>query len=93
MTRPLLVCVNPGVRYDRPACGRRGSVAIADALEQGIRDRGIEIAVERIRCFGWCTRGPNLRIEGGPALYGVTLDDVPRILDALAGPEPGLPTP
>jgi len=92
MTRTLLVCVNPGVRPDRPACGRRGSEAIADALEAGIRERGIDIVFERLRCFGWCSRGPNLRIEGGPAMYGVTLDDVPRILDALAQPEPGLPS-
>ena len=87
----LLVCINRSYRADLKSCGGSGSDAIADALEAGIKDRGLPIEFERIRCFGWCYRGPNIRIEGGAAMHGVTPDDVPRILDALAEPEPTLP--
>ena len=87
----LVICVNRPVRADRPSCGRRGAIAIADALEAAIGERDLPVKVTRINCFGWCSRGPNLRIVGGRALHGVVPDSIPHILDALSGDPPDLP--
>jgi len=87
----LVICVNRPVRADRPSCGGRGGIALADALEEGIRSKRLPIKLTRINCFGWCSRGPNLRLVGGAALNHATLDDVPGILQALAEDPPQTP--
>ncbi len=80
----VLVCVNRRFRGDQPSCAQRGSVEIAEALERGIEERGINIKIERIICLGQCTKGPTLRFApGGRFNLGTSLDDVPRVLDEL----------
>lgn len=90
--RTFAICVNHRYGSDTPSCGDRGSVAIADAIEQGVRERRINVKVERIVCFGKCMIGPNMRLApGGAFRHGVTLHDVPAILDdlqALCGTRP-----
>ena len=82
--RTLLICVNLRFGSDKPSCTARGSVAIADALDAGIRTRRIDIESERLRCFGQCPHGPNLRLApGGSFFHGVEIEDVPSVLDAL----------
>lgn len=82
--RTLLICVNRRFGSDQPSCAARGSVAIADALEAGIRARRIDIETERLRCLGQCLRGPNLRLAPGGSFYHrVAIEDVPSVLDAL----------
>ena len=79
----LMVCVNM-VGVNKPCCGKRGSVALAEAIERGVHDRGIALAVERIHCFNKCHFGPNMRIApGGEFLHGVSLEGVPKVLDRL----------
>ena len=57
---------------------------MADALEAGVRERGIDVQIERLVCFGLCAKGPNMRrIPGGDFLHNVTMDDIARILDEL----------
>ena len=86
-SRSLIVCVNHRSNPDNPSCAARGSVAIADALESGLRERGMALEVTRIHCFGQCERGPNLRLApGGRFFRGVRLEEVPAILDALSDP-------
>jgi (2Fe-2S) ferredoxin len=82
--KKLAICVNR--RYsDKPSCGGRGSVAIADALEAGIAERGLDIQVERIICFGMCTQGPSMRlVPNGDFFRQMKLADVPEMLDQLA---------
>ncbi len=80
----VVICVNRRFRADQPSCAARGSVEIADALERGIAERGIDILMERICCLGECTRGPNVRlVPGGSFYFGITLEDVPGLLDTL----------
>lgn len=80
----LAICVNHRFGLDKPSCGARGGTKVAAALESGIARRNINVTVERVICFGLCQKGPNLRlVPGRPFEHGVTLEDVPRILDDL----------
>ena len=82
--KTLIVCVNWRFQADQPSCAARGSEAIADALEAGIRARRIDVVLERICCLAVCEKGPNVRLVPGEDFrHGVALDDVPGILDDL----------
>lgn len=89
----VLICVNRSLRGDLPSCAARGSEAIADAVEQGIKERNLDVSVERIRCFGQCSKGPNIRILGEAFRHHVTEADIPDVLDwieaACIGPKLG----
>lgn len=80
----LLICINRRFKGGEPSCAARGSMAIAEALEKGVRERCIDVAVERIICLGQCTRGPTLKLApGGDFILGATTEMVPGILDRL----------
>jgi hypothetical protein len=80
----LLICVNRRFKGGEPSCAARGSVAIADAIEKGVRERKIDIAVERIICLGQCTKGPTLKLTpAGDFILGTTAAMVPCILERL----------
>ena len=80
----LLICVNRRYNANAPSCAARGSLAIAEAIEQGVRERAIDIVVERIICLGQCTKGPTLRMApGGRFILGTTGEMVGGILDEL----------
>ncbi|MBT4889268.1 MAG: (2Fe-2S) ferredoxin domain-containing protein [Rhodospirillales bacterium] len=79
----LAICVNKRFS-DKPSCGMRGSIEIANAMESGITERKLDIQVERIICFGMCTQGPSMRlIPGGDFFRQVKIEDVSNILDQL----------
>jgi len=60
----LTVCIN--VRKPPFAsCGARGSVALKEALERGIRERGLDVELQTIACLGKCDIGPNARLSPG----------------------------
>ena len=77
----VVVCVNQMRGPRGKCCGQNGSLKIADRLEAGVRERGINVRVDRIVCLGKCDVGPNLRFVGGEFRHDLTLDDVPRLLD------------
>lgn len=80
----VLICINRRFHSDQPSCAQRGSEALADALETGVRERRINVKVERIKCLGQCTKGPSVRFApGGRFNLGTTIDDIPLILDEL----------
>lgn len=81
--RKVLVCVNRRLKADEASCAARGSLKIADAIERGIQDRGIDIQFERFVCFSHCEKGPNVKLVPGTFLHGVTADGVEAILDQL----------
>ena len=86
MTLPpktILICVNRRFKADEPSCAARGSIAIAEVIESGVRDRRIDIAVERFICFGQCTKGPAVKLAPGDFILGTTPDMVDGILDRL----------
>ena len=85
-TRPttLIVCVNLRLRADQPSCAGRGAVEQADALERGIRERRINVKLERIRCLGHCPVGPVLRLAPAGAFFSrVGPADIREVLDHL----------
>ena len=80
----IIVCVNRRLGHDKPSCAARGSEAIAAALDAALS--GKDASVVRIRCFGRCAEGPNVRIAGGGRFFReASLDDVPSMLAALNG--------
>jgi NADH:ubiquinone oxidoreductase subunit E len=88
-SRPVLVCVNQRLAHAKPSCGGRGSEAIAQALEQAGARLGV--AVVRLKCFGRCAEGPNVRVRGGRFFRGATLGDVEAILaEALCAGDDGI---
>jgi (2Fe-2S) ferredoxin len=93
----LVICVNLRYGVDRPSCAGRGSEALADALERAIGERRIDVAVERIRCFGDCARGPSMRLyPAGPFYRQVGTGDLEAILadiERLCGRRDGAPPP
>ena len=80
----LLVCVNRRFGAGQASCAARGSESVADAVERGIAERGLDLPVERICCFGKCQDGPNMRLApGGEFFTGVGAERVAEILDVL----------
>jgi len=78
----LLVCINSRIAGDKPSCAGRGSEQLADALEQGLVERGLAVTLGRIKCFGRCHEGPNVRLApGGRFWRGTGLGDVAAIID------------
>ena len=78
------MCVNRRYRSDQPSCAARGGVKVAEAMEDGIRRRRIALTTERLCCLGQCTEGPAMRLTPGAEFFlGVTLADVPGLLDRL----------
>ncbi len=78
-----LICVNRALRGDMPSCAGRGSKVIAQKLEQVLDERNVPLKVEMIQCFGFCSRGPNIRLVGGPFRHNVKLEEVEEIADWL----------
>lgn len=76
----ILVCINKRQGSAQPSCAARGGVEILEALQAGVG--GSKLAVETCYCFGRCADGPVVRIgPGGPMHLGVTVADVPKLLD------------
>lgn len=83
-TLTFLICINRRFDSGKPSCAARGSLALAEAIETGVRERRIDIDVERIVCLGQCQHGPSMRFApGGDFLLGVSMDQVADILDRL----------
>ena len=78
------MCINRRYRSDQSSCAARGSLKVAKAMDDGIRHRRIALATEHLHCLGQCTKGPAMRLTpGGEYFLGVTLADVPGLLDRL----------
>ena len=78
----VLVCINSRLGGDKPSCAGRGSEAIAEALEHRLALQGIPVPVGRIKCFGRCYEGPNVRLApGGRFWRGVELSDIEAIVE------------
>lgn len=78
------ICVNRRFGSDKASCAARGSEQIADQLEAGILERGLNVQIERLVCFGLCMDGPNGRlIPGGDFHKGMKLEDIPALLDEI----------
>ena len=67
-------------------CKSRGSEKIMNELESKVTARSLDVEVKSYLCFGACELGPNIVVYPEKNWYaGVKLEDLPEILDALAG--------
>jgi len=83
--RTLLVCCGTG-------CLATGAAAVADALDELIAERDLDVSVERnakrTGCNGFCENGPIVRIEPDDiAYYKVKSKDAKAIVESI-GDEP-----
>ena len=82
MNTTVMVCVNER-SSDRPSCGGRGGVRLADSMEKELSVHGLEVPVERILCFGRCKEGPVMRIApGGEFFTGMTQERLSEVVAA-----------
>lgn len=82
--KKVIVCVNMRANPDQPSCAARGGVALAEALEQAIEERGLPLTLERFECLGRCNMGPNVKLApGGAFLHHVRPDHIAPVLRAM----------
>lgn len=80
----VIVCINRRYGPNAPSCAERGSEALADTLEQLLKEMKMEVEVKRIECLGQCERGPNLRIAPGGRFFSyLTAEDLPAVIIEL----------
>ncbi len=86
--RMIFVCTNDDPDENRPACGLQGSMAICKAIKEEVKKRGLKGKVRALKsgCMDLCEKGPNVMIwPEGTLLSGVTLKDIPTLIDKYLG--------
>ena len=83
--RPTLtLCVNVRNEDFVPSCGRRGSLEIRERLEAALRDRGIDIDFQTIKCLGLCDKGPNARLAPSNSwFHAIGVSDLTSLVEVL----------
>src|SRR3954464_15159473 len=86
--RYLFVCTNRRAEDDpKGCCSARGSEEIRAALKEQLKARGLARLGARActsGCLDQCSSGVCILVEPDHFFYGhVTLEDVPKIVDAL----------
>jgi NADP-reducing hydrogenase subunit HndC len=67
-------------------CKSRGSGALLDELVKKVAAQSLDVEVKPYLCFGGCDVGPNIVIYPRKIWYaGVKKEDLPEIVDSLAG--------
>ena len=67
-------------------CKSRGSEQLLDELAKQVAARSLDVEVKSFLCFGACELGPNIVVHPQKNWYaGVKMEDLPEILDSLAG--------
>ena len=86
----LFVCINRR-EPNRLCCAHNQSEAIAAALKEGIKSRGLSgtVRVSKSGCQDLCANGPNVMVFPDYTWYhGVTVHDVERIInDTIRRPQ------
>ena len=75
------------------SCGPQGGAAVREALKNELRARGIRKMYRdgQCTCLGLCREGVNAVIwPEGTYLAGLTVQDIPRLVDYLEGKGPRL---
>jgi (2Fe-2S) ferredoxin len=81
--RQVLVCTNtrpPG--NPKGSCGEKGAEALADALKDLVRERGLRdrVMVNRTSCLKHCSRGITVAVQPDNTWYaGVESEDLPEL--------------
>lgn len=70
-------------------CKNRGSEQLMNELAKQTAAQFIDVEVKSYLCFGACDLGPNIVIHPQKTWYaGVKMEDLPEIVDSLAGGPP-----
>ncbi|HEX5019075.1 MAG TPA: (2Fe-2S) ferredoxin domain-containing protein [Candidatus Binatia bacterium] len=70
-------------------CQSRGSAQLMEELTKQVAARAIDAEVKPYICFGGCDFGPNIVVHPQKVWYaGVKSQDLPEIVDSLAGGPP-----
>lgn len=70
-------------------CQSRGSEQLMDEISKQVAARSVDAEVKPYICFGGCEYGPNVVVHPQKVWYaGVQSQDVPEIVDSLAGGPP-----
>jgi (2Fe-2S) ferredoxin len=79
MNKICFVCQNDD-------CKSRGSEKLMNELANRVAARSLDTEVKPYLCFGGCDHGPNIVLYPQKIWYaGVKSEDLPEILDSLAG--------
>ena len=71
----ILVCAGTG-------CASSKSLAIADLFEAELKSRNLDINVVRTGCFGFCEKGPIIKVMPDDIFYTqLTVEDVVPIIE------------
>lgn len=82
MKQTCFVCLNVD-------CKSRGSEPLMNELADKVTARSLDVEVKPYICFGGCEHGPNIVIHPQKVWYaGVKKEDLPEILESLAGGPP-----
>jgi (2Fe-2S) ferredoxin len=67
-------------------CHSRGSERLMNELANKVAERSLDVEVKSYLCFGGCEYGPNIVVYPQKTWYaGVKSEDLPEIVDSLAG--------
>jgi NADH:ubiquinone oxidoreductase subunit E len=86
LQKHILVC-------NGKSCGPQGGDAVRDALKEELRARNVRQLYRdgQCSCLGLCREGVNAVIwPEGTYLAGLTVSDIPRLVDYLEGKGPRL---
>lgn len=82
MKQSCFVCLNVD-------CKSRGSDQLMNELSEKVNAGSLNVEVKSYICFGGCDQGPNIVIHPQKVWYaGVKKEDLPEILESLAGGPP-----
>lgn len=73
--KSLIICINKRANPMQPSCGARGSIDIANKLEQAISVQKLPITLVRQKCLGMCESGPNLKLAPSGKFYNHVTDE------------------
>ena len=90
-SRYLFVCTKRRAEgHAKGSCAVRGGEELLSALKLATGRARVDARVTSSGCFELCWVGAAVAVTPDNVfLKGVTLDDVPRLVEALADPEPG----
>lgn len=76
----ILVC-------QKSDCCRRGGIAIAKALQDGLRDRHMsdQVTIQGTGCMKRCKAGPNIVMPDKTRYSGIAPDAIPALIDKHLG--------
>jgi NADH-quinone oxidoreductase subunit F len=79
----------PMINVGTDTCGNgNGAEAILGQLRRLVKERGLDVKVSPVGCFGFCAQEPfvNVYLPGWPLvmLHQVTIEDVPEIVESVA---------